>query len=109
MSQSVQHTSEQLKEIILDEMNADQGAREVREQVDGTEVLEPHHTISVFRTVLNTINNEFEYECLDETVRLLNAHAIHQSIDCVPGHKYSIPRLPTTRFLPHQFGPSGSL
>jgi hypothetical protein len=104
MSPSVQHTSEQLKEIIQREMNHDKGAREVRKQVDGNEVLEPHNAISVFSTVLNTIDNEFDYECLDETVRLLNAHPNHQSTeDSVPGHKYSIPRLPTTKFLPHQY------
>ena len=98
MSPSAQLTSEQLKEIIDDEMKTDQGAREVQEQVeDGEEVLDPDNTSSVLSTVLNTINNEFEHECLDEAVRLLNAHPIRQSIDDrVPGHKYSIPGLPGT-------------
>jgi len=41
--------------------------------------------------------------CLDEAVRLLNAHLIRQSTDYrVPGHKYSIPGLPGTTFLAHQ-------
>jgi len=104
MSPSAQLTSEQLKEIIEDEKKTDQGAREVQEQVeDGEEVLYPDNTRSVLSTVLNTINNEFEHECLDEAVRLLNVHPIHQSADDrVPGHKYSIPGLPGTRFLAHQ-------
>jgi hypothetical protein len=54
-------------------------------------------------TVLNTINNKFEHECLDEVVRLLNVHPIRQSTDDhVPGHMYSIPGLPGTKFLAHQ-------
>jgi hypothetical protein len=70
---------------------------------DGEEVLDPDNTSSVLITVLNTVNNECEHECLDEAVRLLNAHPIHQSIDdCVPSHKYSIPGLPGTKFLVHQ-------
>jgi hypothetical protein len=27
--------------------------------------------------VLNTINDDFEYECLNEAARLLNAHRIY--------------------------------
>jgi hypothetical protein len=70
---------------------------------DGEEVLDPDNNSSVLSTGLNTINNEFEHECLDEAVRLLNAHPIHQSADDrVPGHKYSIPGLPGTMFLAHQ-------
>jgi hypothetical protein len=104
MSPSAQLTSEQLKEIIEDEMKTDQGSREVQEQVeDGEAVLDPDNTSSVLSTVLNTINNEFEHECLDEAVRLLMAHPICQSTDDrVPGHKYSIPGLPGTKFLAHQ-------
>jgi hypothetical protein len=75
MSLSTQLTSEQLKEIIEDEKNMDKGAREVQEQVeDGEEGLDRENTSSVLNPVLNTINNEFEHECLDEAVRLLNAH-----------------------------------
>jgi hypothetical protein len=104
MSPSAQLTSEQLKEIIEDKKKTNQGAREVQEQVeDGEEVLDPENTSSVLCTVLNTINNEFEHECLDEVVRLLNAHPICQSADYrVPGHNYSIPGLPGTKFLAHQ-------
>jgi len=104
MSLSSQLTSEQLKELIEDEKNMDKSAREVQEQVeDGEEVLNPENTSSVLNTVLNTINNEFEHECLDEAVRVLNAHPICQSTDdSVPGHKYSIPGLPGTNFLVHQ-------
>jgi len=70
---------------------------------DGEEVLDPANTSSVLNTVLNAINNEFEHECLDEAVRLLNAHPIHQSTDDrVPGHQNSIPGLLGTRFLPLQ-------
>ena len=71
--------------------------------MDGEEDLNPENTSSVLTTVPNIINNEFDQECLDEPVRLLNAHTIHQSTDdCVPGHKYSIPGLPGTKFLAHQ-------
>jgi hypothetical protein len=104
MSPSAQLTSEQLKEIIDDEMMTDQGSRQVQEQVeDGKAVLDPDNTSSVLSTVLNTINNECEHECLDEAVRLLNGHPIGQSTDDrVPGHKYSHPGLPGTKFLAHQ-------
>jgi hypothetical protein len=103
MSPSAQLISEQLKEIIEDEKKTDKGAREVQEQVDGEENLDLDNTSSVLNTVLNTINNEFEHECLDEAVRLLNAHPIRQSPDDrVPGHKYSIPGLPGIKFLAHQ-------
>jgi len=98
MSLSTQLTSEQLKEIIENEKNTDKSARKVQEQVeDGEEVLHPENSSSVLNTVLNTINNEFEHEGLDEAVRLLNARPIRQSPDdCVPGRKYSIPGLPRT-------------
>jgi hypothetical protein len=104
MSASALLTSEQLKEIFEDEKKTDRGAREVQEQVENGEVvLNPDNTSSVLSTILNTINNEFEHECPDEVVRLLNVHPIRQSTDDhVPGHKYSIPGLPRTRFLAHQ-------
>jgi len=103
MSPSAQLTSEQLKEIIEVENKTDKGVREVQEQVDGEEDLDPENTSSVLNTVLKTINNEFEHRCPEEGVRLLNAHAIRQSIDVrVPGHKYSILGLPGTKFLAHQ-------
>jgi len=89
LSPSTQLTSEQLKEIIEDEKKTDQAAREVQEQVeDGEVVLDPDNASAVLSTVLNTINNEFEHECLDEAVKLLNVHPIRQSTDDrVPGHK----------------------
>jgi hypothetical protein len=104
MSPSAQLTSEQLREIIEDEMKTDQCSREVQEQVeDGEAVLDPDNTSSVLSTVLNTINHQFEQECHDEALRLLNAHPIRQSTDDrVPGHKYLIPGLPGTKFLAHQ-------
>jgi len=104
MSLSAQLTSEQPKEIIEDEKNTDQSAREIQEQVeDGEEVLDPENSSSVLNTVLSTINNEFEHECLDEAVRLLNARPIPQSPDDrLPGRKYSISGLPGTKFLAHQ-------
>jgi len=103
MSPSAQLTSEQLKQIIEDKQNIDKGAREVQEQVeDGEEVLDPANTSSELNTVFSTINNEFEHECLDEAVRLLDARPIRQStVDRVPGHKYSILGLPGTKFLVH--------
>jgi len=52
-----QHTSEQLKEIIEDEMMTNQGAREVQEQVEeGQEVLDPDNT----RSVLNTVSQHHQ-------------------------------------------------
>jgi len=94
---------DQLKEIIEDEKKTDHGAREVQEQLDGKEDLDPYNTSSVLSTVLNTINNKFEHECFEEAVRLLNAYPIHQSIDdLVPGHKYSIAGLSGTKILAHQ-------
>jgi len=98
MSPSAQLTSEQLKEIIEDEKNTDKGAQEVQEHVeDGEEVLDPANTSSVLNMVLRAVNNQFQHECLDEAVRLLNVHPICQSPDDrVPGHKYSIAGLPGT-------------
>jgi len=103
-SPSAKLTSEQLNDIIKDEMNTDKGAREVQVQVeDGEEVLDPANTSSVLKMVVSTISNEFKHECLDVPVRLLNADPIPQSTDdCVPGHKYSIPGLPATKFLVHE-------
>jgi hypothetical protein len=70
---------------------------------DGEEVLDPANTSFVLNTALSTINNKFEHECRDEAVRPLNAYPIRQSTDVqVPGHKYSIPGLPRTKFLIHQ-------
>jgi hypothetical protein len=59
MSPSAQLTSEQLKESIEDKKNTDNGSKEIQEQVDGEEILNPDNTGSVLSTVLNTINNEF--------------------------------------------------
>jgi hypothetical protein len=71
--------------------------------VDGEEVLNQENTSLELNTVLNTMNNDFKHECLDEPVRLLNAHPVPQSTnDCVPGHKYSIAGLPGIEFLAHQ-------
>jgi hypothetical protein len=71
--------------------------------VDGKEVIDPDDTGSGLRAVLDTINNEFEHESLDEAVKLLNMHPILQSTDHhVSGHKYSIPGLPGTKLLAHQ-------
>jgi len=104
MSFSAQLTSAQLKEIIEDEKNTDKSAREVQEQVeDGEEVLIPENTSSVLNPVYNTINNEFESECYDDAVRLLNVRPIRQSpADCVPGCKTSIQGLSGTMFLAYQ-------
>jgi len=104
MSQSAQLTSEQLKVIIEDEINADKVARKDWEQVeDGEEVLNRENTSSVLNTVIIIVNNYFECKCLHEVVRLLNAHPIRQSSDDrVPGQMYSIPGLPGMKFLAHQ-------
>ena len=69
----------------------------------GEKVLDPENTCSVLNMVLNTNTSEFEHECLDETVRLMNAHPIRESRDDhVPGHKYSIQGLPGTKILAQQ-------
>jgi len=103
MSPSARLTSQQLKEIIEEEKATDQSPWEIQEQVDGEEVLDPGNTSSALDTVLNTINNEFEHECLQKAVRLLNAHRISQFIDDrVYCHKYWIPGLPGRNFLVHQ-------
>jgi hypothetical protein len=104
MSRSAQLSSEQLKEIIENEKQTHQGAREVQEQVeDGEEVLDPDNTSSALSTVLKTIHNNFEHQCLDEAVRLLNIHPICQTTDDrIPGYKYSIAGLPESKYLVHQ-------
>jgi len=104
MSPSAQHTTQLLKEIIEDEENTEQGARENQEHFDDSdEVLNQDNSISVLWTILNNIYNEFEHKYHHEAVRLLNTHPIHQSeVDHVRGHKYSIPGLLWTKFLAHQ-------
>jgi len=102
MRPSAQLTSEQLKEIIEDEKKTNQCAREVQEQVVDKEVLDSDNTSSILSTVLNTSNNEFEHEYLDEGVRLRIAHLIrHSTDDPVPGQKNSIPGLPGMKFRVH--------
>jgi hypothetical protein len=104
MSLSAQLTSNQLKEIIEDKKNTNKSARNVLKQVDDSEeVLDPENTSSVLNTILNTMNHEFEHECLDTAVRLMSVHPIRQSPDDrIPGWKYSIPGLSGTKFLAHQ-------
>jgi len=104
MSPYAQHTLELLKEINEYQQTTDKGAGEIQEPLeDGEEVLDPDNTSSGFNSVLNTFNNEFEHECLEDAVSLLHACHIRQSIaDQVPGNKYSIPTLPRTKFLAHQ-------
>jgi len=71
--------------------------------VDRDEDLVADDTCSVLNTVLNTMNNEFEQECLHEAVRLPNAYMICQSTDDhVPIHKHSIPGLPGPTKCPAQ-------
>jgi len=103
MRASAQLTSEQLKEIIMDEKKTNHVSRETEEQMDGEEVFDPDNSSSVLSTVLNPINNAFEHECHDEAVRMLIAHPRHTSSDdCVLVHKHSIPGLPGTQFQPHK-------
>jgi hypothetical protein len=104
MSPSARYTSVQLNEIIENKMKTDQGGREVQKQEDAKVDLDPENISSVLNTVLTNINHEFQNVCLEEALRLLNAHLIRQSIDShVPGHKSSIPGRPRTKFLAHQF------
>ena len=62
MSLSAHPTSEQLKEMIEDEKKTDQSSKEVQEEVDGEEDLDPVNSSSVLDTVVNTITNKFEHE-----------------------------------------------
>ena len=102
MSPSAQRTLEQLTEIIEDAMKSDKGVRESQKKLNSEEVLDPDNTSLVLSTVLNTINNKFEHECLDEAARLLNAHPICQSRDDGNwDHKYTIPGQSGTKFLAH--------
>jgi hypothetical protein len=74
MSQLAQLTSVQLKVFIEDQKKFEQGAREVQKHVDDKEDLDPGNTSSELNPVFNTINNKFEHECIEEVLRLLNAH-----------------------------------
>jgi hypothetical protein len=60
----------------------------VPEEMDQEQSFHPDITELDLSTLLNTIHNQFEHECLDEVVRLLNVHPFrHSTDDCVPGHK----------------------
>src|SRR5258708_7060497 len=100
MSQLAKLISEQLKDIIEDQMKFEQGAREVQKHMDDKHDLESGNTSSELNRVFTTINNKFEHKCIEEVVRLLNAYLICQSIhDHVPGQMYSIPDLPGLKSL----------
>jgi len=60
MSPSPKLTSEQLQEIMEDKKKTDNSARDVQEQVDGEEVLDPNNTSSELSCVLDTFNDKFE-------------------------------------------------
>jgi hypothetical protein len=77
---------------------------------DGEEVLDAENPRSVLNMVLNTIDKEFEHQCLAEAVTPLNLHPIRQSAnDHIPGCMYSIPGLPGNMFGRIRLGPSCSL
>jgi len=60
--------------------------------VDGEQILDPDNSSSVLCTALSSYNNEFEYEYLDEIVRLLNTNPMHKlKVDHIPVNSYSIP------------------
>jgi hypothetical protein len=70
---------------------------------DGEKVLDPENTSSILNTVINTINNKFEHECIEEAVRLLNARPIRLSpYDRIGGCQYSVPGLSGSKFLAQQ-------
>jgi len=77
---------------------------EVQEEVlDDEDVHDSDNSSSIVHTVLNTTNSNFQYDCLDETVSLLNDHQIGQSqADRVLGNEYSTQELPGTTFLADQ-------
>jgi hypothetical protein len=90
--------------MIEDEKKSDKRSRKVqKEGEDDKEILNPLNTSSGLNMVVDTINNKFDPECLNDAVRLLNTHTIRQPRDdCVPGHKYSVPGLPRSKILAHQ-------
>jgi hypothetical protein len=103
VSRSAELTLEQLKKIIEDEMFINQGVRQVQDDEDGEEDLDPDNTSSVLNSILKAMNNEFKHKCPDEVVRLPNAHMICQSTDDhIPSHNHSIPGLPGTQSLAQQ-------
>jgi hypothetical protein len=103
MTPSIQHTLEQLKEIVQDKVNVDQGTCKVQEQLDASVVVNRDNSSSVLRTVLRTIKNESEYNYLDNAVRLPNSYPICTFLDDqFPANKYSIPGLSGTKFLAYQ-------
>jgi len=70
MSPYAQLTSEQLKEIMGDQSNTDKSTWDVQMQVENAEgVLDQANTSSVLDRVFSEINNQFEPECFDESVR----------------------------------------
>jgi len=81
----------------------DQCTREVQEPVGGEEVLNADDTSTVLCNVPNRLNNKYGLESVENTVRLLNDHLIHQLLDdWVSDNNYSIPALPGTNFLVYQ-------
>jgi hypothetical protein len=89
--------------MIEDEKKSDKHSRKVqKEGEDDKEILNPLNTSSGLNMVVDTINNKFDPECLNDAVRLLNTHTFRQPRDdCVPGHKYSVPGLPRSKILAH--------
>jgi hypothetical protein len=98
LSPSEQLTTEVIQEIMRED---EPETREAQEQISSFDEVS-NDDISGWSTVLNTINNAFEHECLEEALKLLGAFPVRQSkTDRVPGHKYTIPGLPV-KFLAHQ-------
>jgi len=79
MSTLVEHTSEQLNGIIVEEKRMNQCSRVVPKQVDAEEALDPDNSSSVMNSVLNTTDNKFNNKRFLEIVWLRNAHVIWQS------------------------------
>jgi len=64
---------------MQDEKEIIRHAWEVQKGVnDSEEVLDPDNTSPAWITDLDTINDEFEHESLEEVVRLLNTNLIRQ-------------------------------
>lgn len=101
MRPSAKLPSEQLKMNIEDGKKSDNDAMKVQEQVeDADHVVDPGNCSSVKSSVPNTVNNEFECECLHEAVRHLNSHPIRQSTaGQMPGNRKSSDGEPETRCL----------
>jgi len=110
MSPSVQLSEEQLKEINEDDIMTYQLSREIHKHLDRKEILYLENSHSVLSSVLNSNDNKFQIECLEASIRLMNAYPISESKDNGNlGNMNSILGLPQVNFLAHRVWAIGFL